>query len=66
MNKTVQYFTEEHLRRCEGMTPDQVIEFLENWRMLFSNADASARVCTSAIPEMTQESTTGARESSRD
>ena len=37
MNKTIQYFTKEYLKRCEGMTPDQIIEFLENYRMLISN-----------------------------
>ena len=36
MNKTVQYFSQEYLKRCEGVTPDQIIEFLENYRMLFS------------------------------
>ncbi len=43
MNKTIQYFTEEYLKRCKGMTADQIIEFLENYRMLFS-----------AIPEKSQ------------
>lgn len=34
--KTIQYFTPEYLSRCRGATPDQIIEFLENYRMLFS------------------------------
>lgn len=37
MTKTIQYFTKEYLERCKGMTPDQIIEFLENYRMLFSS-----------------------------
>ena len=37
MNKTIQYFTQDYLKRCAGMTPDQIIEFLENYRMLISN-----------------------------
>ena len=36
MKKTIQYFPKEYLERCKGMTPDQIIEFLENYRMLFS------------------------------
>jgi hypothetical protein len=36
MNKTIQYFTKDYLKRCKGMTSDQIIEFLENYRMLFS------------------------------
>ncbi len=35
--KGIQYFSKEYLKRCEGATPDQIIEFLENYRMLFSN-----------------------------
>lgn len=34
MNKTIQYFNEEYLRRCAGMTPDQILDFLENYRVL--------------------------------
>ncbi len=36
MTKTIQYFTKEYLDRCKGMTPEQIIEFLENYRLLFS------------------------------
>lgn len=32
--KTVQYFSKEYLQRCQGMTPDQIIEYLENYRRL--------------------------------
>lgn len=34
MKKAVQYFTKEYLERCANLTPDQIIEFLENYRML--------------------------------
>ncbi len=37
MKKTVQYFTEEYLKRCKGMTPDQILEFLENYRELVAS-----------------------------
>ena len=36
MKKTVQYFTKEYLDRCAGMTADQILEFLENYRILMA------------------------------
>lgn len=35
--KPVQYFSDEYIERCKSMTPDQIIEFLENYRMLVGN-----------------------------
>ena len=35
MKKTIQYFSEEYLLRCKNFNPDQIIEFLENYRNLF-------------------------------
>ncbi len=34
MKKTVQYFTKEYLDQCKEMTPEQILDFLENFRML--------------------------------
>lgn len=34
MNRPVQYFSKEYLERCKGMTPDQILEFLEDYRKL--------------------------------
>jgi predicted DNA binding CopG/RHH family protein len=34
MKKTIQYFTKEYLERCKDLTPDQILEFLENYRNL--------------------------------
>jgi len=36
MKKGIQYFSKECLKRYERVTPDQIIEFLENYRMLIS------------------------------
>jgi predicted DNA binding CopG/RHH family protein len=44
MNKTIQYFTKEYLRRCEGMTSDQIVEFLENYRKLFSTSPEKSQL----------------------
>src|SRR5579872_4235785 len=42
MKKGIQFFTKEYLERCRGMTPDQIIEFLENYRMLFAKPASSS------------------------
>lgn len=34
MKKTTQYFSKEYLERCRGLSHDQIIEFLENYRNL--------------------------------
>ena len=34
MTRPVQYFTKEYLERCKGMTPEQIIEFIEDFRTL--------------------------------
>jgi predicted DNA binding CopG/RHH family protein len=49
MTKTIQYFTKEYLERCKGMTPDQIIEFLENYRLLFSNVPEKSQLISLKI-----------------
>jgi predicted DNA binding CopG/RHH family protein len=49
MNKTIQYFTKEYLKRCKGMTPDQTIEFLENYRSLFSTIPEKSQLISLKI-----------------
>ena len=34
--KPVQFFTKEYLERCAGISPEEIIEFLENYRFLVS------------------------------
>jgi hypothetical protein len=34
MKKTIQYFSADYLKLCAEMTPDQIIDFIENYRML--------------------------------
>lgn len=38
MEKAVQFLTKEYLERCKRMTPDQILEFIENYRALFASA----------------------------
>ncbi len=41
--KPIQYFNKEYVERCKDLTPDQILEFLENFRTL-----------TSEVPEKCQ------------
>ena len=47
--KPVQYFTKEYLKRCSKMTPDQILEFLENYRQLVSAAPETCRLISLKI-----------------
>ncbi len=49
MKKTIQFFTKEYLERCKGMTPDQIIEFLENYRMLLSQRPEKSQLISLKI-----------------
>ncbi|MFI5333816.1 MAG: hypothetical protein ACHQT8_01455 [Chlamydiales bacterium] len=49
MNKTLQFFSKEYLERCKGMTPDQIIEFLENYRTLLSKTPKKSRLISLKI-----------------
>ncbi len=44
MKKTIQYFTPEYLARCANFTPDQIIEFLENYRDLVTNVPEKCKL----------------------
>ncbi len=44
MQKPVQYFTDDYLERCKGATPEQVIEFIENYRMLFARSPEKCKL----------------------
>jgi len=54
MLKAVQYFTDEYLERCKTSTPDQILEFLENFRTLQSQipqAKTKSKLISIKIPE---------------
>lgn len=36
--KATQYFSKEYLERCNSMTPEQIIQFLEDFRALHYDA----------------------------
>lgn len=49
MKKTVQYFTKEYLDRCASFTPDQIIEFIENYRNLVGNVPEKCQLISIKI-----------------
>lgn len=49
--KTVQYFTPEYLEQCRGMTADQVIRFLEDFRKLHQRRPSRSKLISLKVPE---------------
>lgn len=49
MRKTIQYFTKEYLERCADFTPDQIIEFLENYRNLVTKTPEKCQLISLKI-----------------
>jgi hypothetical protein len=56
MKKGIQYFSEEYLKRCKGATPEQILEFLENFRLLISSTqDKSKWIRPSPFEDKTED-----------
>lgn len=49
MKKTVQYFNREAIERAKNMSPEQIIEFLENYRKLMSKGPEKCRLISIKI-----------------
>jgi predicted DNA binding CopG/RHH family protein len=49
MNRPLQYFTKEYLERCKGMTSDQILEFLENYKLLLSPPEEKSQLISLKI-----------------
>jgi predicted DNA binding CopG/RHH family protein len=47
----VQFFTDEYLEQCRGMTADQVIRFLEDFRNLHAGRPTRSRLISLKVPE---------------
>ena len=57
--RPVQYFTDEYLEQCRQMTPQQILQFLEEFRLLFAASAAmqsqQARVATNEQEQQTNQ-----------
>lgn len=49
MKKTIQYFTKEYLEQCSKMTPDQIIDFIENYRTLIASKPEKCKLISLKI-----------------
>jgi hypothetical protein len=59
--KAVQYFDDDYLERCREMTPDQIIQFLDDFRKLHGGQTRSksklisiAKAALARVPYQTQ------------
>ena len=51
--KTVQYFSDEYLRQCQDMTPDQIIRFLDDFRQLHgAETRSSSKLISIKVPDI--------------
>jgi uncharacterized protein (DUF4415 family) len=49
--KAVQYFSEDYLARCRGMSADQVLRFLDDFRRLHGTKPAPSKLISIKVPE---------------
>jgi len=52
--KPVQYFSDEYLEQCKEMTPDQIIEFLDDFRQLHGHRNETrsrSKLISLKVPE---------------
>jgi uncharacterized protein (DUF4415 family) len=49
--RPIQYFSDEYLERCRGMTPDQVIRFLDDFRRLHGGSPRQSKLISIKVPE---------------
>lgn len=48
-NKPIQYFNSEYVERCRDFTPDQILEFLDDFQKLFSATPEKCRLISLKI-----------------
>ncbi len=49
--RAIQHFSDEYLEQCRGMTPDQVIRFLDDFRRLHGSRPAASKLISMKVPE---------------
>jgi len=49
--KAIQHFSDEYLEHCRGMTPDQVLSFLDDFRKLHGRQPAASKLISMKVPE---------------
>jgi len=52
MNRPVQYFTDEYLEYCQNLTPEQIVEFLEQFRRIaHAGSHSPSKLISIKVPE---------------
>jgi predicted DNA binding CopG/RHH family protein len=49
--RPVQYFSDEYLEQCRSMTPEQIVQFLEDFRILHQPQPGPSRLISIKVPE---------------
>jgi predicted DNA binding CopG/RHH family protein len=49
--RPVQYFSNEYLEQCRGLSPDEVIRYLEDFRQLHSRNRAPSKLISMKVPQ---------------
>ncbi|MDH3977904.1 MAG: BrnA antitoxin family protein [Gammaproteobacteria bacterium] len=50
--KTLQYFSQDYLEQCKTMSPDQIIQFLDDFRQLHgSQSNSKSKLISMKVPE---------------
>ena len=50
-HRPVQLFSDAYLARCRAMKPEEVLEFLETFRLLHERARPASRLISLKVPE---------------
>jgi len=50
-NRPVQYFSDEYLARCREMSPEEVLEFLESFRLLHGGERQASKLISLKVQE---------------
>jgi len=49
--KAVQYFSDDYLKECRKMKPEQILQFLEDFQKLHAPATSKSRLISLKVPE---------------
>ena len=50
--RTIQYFSDEYLEYCRKLTPEQILQFLEDYRLLHaSQQEGASKLISLKVPE---------------
>jgi len=51
VSRPVQYFSDAYLEQCRAMKPEEILGFLENFRLLHGEGRQASRLISLKVPE---------------